>query len=124
MNSTRPEQERSAELAGELFDELLVPLARARRETGAVPYFPAWRDAGESSYFARSSVGVMSAADFRVPGGGSPEGLIAALSAAWREQGELQLASAEPRLVAIAHALREEASNDDGNVDIFCYTLF
>jgi hypothetical protein len=124
MNQTDKQAQRSTELSRALFDEVLVPLAKARREAGAAPYFPAWREEKVATYFERSGVSRMSPADFEFPGGGTAEGLIDSLTAFWRAEGEAALAGAGPRLRAIADALREEAAAQDGDVDIFCYTLF
>jgi hypothetical protein len=124
MNWTEKRAKGSAELSGTLFDEVLVPLANARRDAGAAPYFPAWRDEKVATYFERSDVSQMSPVDFEFPGGGTPEGLIGSLMAFWGAEGEAVLARTAPRLGAIAAALREEAAAEDGNVDIFCYTLF
>ena len=74
--------ERSTRLSGTLFDEALLPLAVARKVAGAAPYFPKWRDAQASTYFAPSDITSMAAADFEFPGGGTPEGLIEALARA------------------------------------------
>lgn len=124
MKRTESQADRSTSLSRALFDELLVPLAGARRDANAAPYFPTWRDAAASSYFMRSSVATMSPHDFELPGGGTAPGLIDALAAFWAAEGETVLAGAGPRLQAIANALRDEAASDDGSVDIFCYTLF
>ena len=124
MSQTETRVERSTSLSGAVFDEVLVPVARERAAAGAAPYFPAWRDATASTYFERSSVRTMTAADFEFPGGGTAAGLIDAIAAYWLAQGETALAAAAPRLKAISEALRDEAVADDGSVDIFCYTLF
>ena len=124
MNQTDKPADRSTTLSGALFDEVLAASANARRDAGARPYFPVWRDGSATSYFTRSGVSVMSAADFEFPGGGRAEGLVEALTSFWRAEGETALAGAGPRLKAIADALRDEAASDDGSVDIFCYTLF
>ena len=124
MSPTDTQVDRSTGLSGVLFDEVLVPVAGARTATGAAPYFPSWRDAAATTYFARSSVRRMSPADFEFPGGGTAAGLIDAIAAYWLAQGETALAAAAPRLKAISDALRDEAVADDGSVDIFCYTLF
>ena len=50
MNSTKTEP--SAELAASFFDEVLTPLAKARRSSGQPPYFPLKEEASTSSYFA------------------------------------------------------------------------
>lgn len=117
-------QTESAKLSGALFDEVLVPLAEARHAAGAAPYFPPWKDAAVSSYFVRSDVTRLTSADFEFPGGGHAEGLVDALEAWWRAHGDHELAASAPRLKAIAQALRRESVQDDGSVDIFCYTLF
>jgi hypothetical protein len=111
-------------LAGALFDEVLVPLAAEKRRAGVPAYFPVAPDPGASSYFTPSSVSSMAPADFEFPGGGTPQGLIAALVDDWRAEGETVLASAGPRLTSIAAAVAAAAAKDDGSVDIFCYTLF
>ena len=122
MSQTKPND--SARLSGILFDDVLTPLAHARRAAGAPPYFPLGQDARVDSYFDTSSVRTMRAADFEFPGGGNAAGLIDALTVYWTAQGDAALAAAAPRLNAIAAALRDEAVQDDGTVDIFCYTLF
>jgi hypothetical protein len=113
-----------AALSGTLFDEVLQPLAVAKRNTGVQPYFPAGRDATVTSYFVPSSVTSMTPAQFEFPGGGSADGLIAALVTYWTAEGEPVLAAMGPRLGAIADALSNAGVPDDGSVDIFCYTLF
>ena len=114
----------SAELAGALFDDVLTPLANAKREAGAEPYFALGRDDGLASYFVRPAVTSMRPADFEFPGDGGSEGLIEALVAHWTREGEAELAATAPRLAAIAAAIERAAARDDGSVDIFCYTLF
>ena len=122
MSQTKPND--SARLSGMLFDDVLIPLAHARRAAGVPPYFPLGQDAQVDSYFDTSTVTTMRAADFEFPGGGNAEGLIDALAVYWTAQGDAALAAAAPRLNVIAAALRDEAVQDDGTVDIFCYTLF
>jgi hypothetical protein len=124
MNQTDKHPSRSAKLSAALFDDVLVPLAKARSAARASPYFPARGDRDAETYFERVSAGKMSAADFEFPGGGTPQGLIAALTAFWRAEGEQALSASASRLAAIAEALREEATADDGSVDPLCYTLF
>jgi hypothetical protein len=112
-------------LAGALFDEIVEPLARAKRAAHATPYFPSSPDARSGTYFERPSpVGRMTPADFEFPGNGSATGLIAELSRFWTETGEPELAAAAPRLVAIADAIAAMNARATGDVDIFCYTLF
>lgn len=114
----------STELAGRLFDEVLVPLASARLAAGAAPYFSHGRDAGVESYFTACAASSDSPTSREFPGRGSAEGLIDALVDHWAEEGETALAALGPRLAAIAQALGETAVREDGSVDIFCYTLF
>ncbi len=114
----------AAELAGTLFDDVLEPLAAAKKRAGDAPYFAAARDAGVASYFVPSTVSSMTSADFAFPGDGGADGLIEALVAHWTEEGEAALAALGPRLAAIADAIARDAVIDDGTVDIFCYTLF
>jgi hypothetical protein len=122
MNLSR--SDRSIQLAGALFDEVLVPLAKARRGSGAPPYFPLQEEASRASYFVPPSLRVMSPADFELEVGRKSEALIDALAAYWARQGESGLAAMAPRLKQIADALGDEAAENDGKVDILCYTLF
>ena len=119
-----PKPNRSIQLAGALFDEVLVPLAQARRTSGAAPYFPLQQEPSAASYFVPPSLKVMSPADFELQVGGKSEALIDALAAFWAKQGETGLAALAPRLKQLADALGDEASENDGRVDILCYTLF
>jgi hypothetical protein len=115
---------RSAILSGALFDDVIVPLANEHRGHSAPPQSPRWRDPDASTFFLLSSVSRMTAADFEFPGGGTAEGLVDALAAYWLGEGETRLADCVPHLREIVEALRDEVGNDDGSVDIFCYTLF
>ena len=122
MNPT--ETERSVQLAGALFDEVMVPLAKSRRSSGAAPFFPLQQEPSRTSYFATPSLRVMRPADFELKVGGKSEALIDALAAHWAKQGESGLAVMAPRLKQLADALGDEAAENDGKVDILCYTLF
>lgn len=119
-----PTEASGAELAARMFDQVLAPLAEAKRRAGAAPYFPSQRDPSLSSYFVDPSTPSMVASDFAFPGGGSATRLIEALVTYWTAEGETGLAAAGPDLVAIAHTLEAASSEGDGSVDIFCYTLF
>lgn len=121
MNQT--DSERSAELAGKLFDELVVPLAAARRASGAPPYFPLRPEAGASTYFSPVSPREMRPADLELRVG-TAQGLLEALAASWTAAGEEELAALVPRLQAVADALALERAQSNGNVDVLCYTLF
>jgi len=122
MNPTSTE--RSIELAGALFDEVMVPLAKARRDSGAAPFFPAKGDASRSSYFVTPALREMRPADFELQVGEKSKALIDSLAAHWTKQGDPGLAAMAPRLKQLADALGDEASENDGKVDILCYTLF
>ncbi len=111
-------------LVQSVFDDMVVPLANARRSAERPSYFPRSGEVGASSYFEAPSLAIMQSADFDFPGGGDPEGLIDAVAEYWRRQGEDHAAAMAPRLKEIAQALREEADESDGNVDILCYTMF
>ncbi len=111
-------------LALATFDEVLVPLANARRSAERPAYFARKGEVGVASYFEPPTLAVMRPADFEFPGGGDPEGLIKALAKYWRSQDEDHAAAMAPRLHEIAQALREEADDIDGAVDILCYTMF
>jgi hypothetical protein len=114
----------SVRLSGDLFDQVLCPLAAARKSAGAPPYFPLWRDVDVSSYFGAPDVGKMTSTSFEYPGGGAAEGLVDALTEWWSGEDEATLSAAGPQLQAIVGALRDEAKLQDATVDIFCYTLF
>jgi hypothetical protein len=122
MNLTK--QEPSVALAGALFDEVLVPLAKQRRTAGSKPFFPLGAESSAASYFAAPTLAVMKPADFELPLGSKSEALINTLAALWQRQGETGLAAMAPRLKALAEALSGEAAENDGKVDILCYTLF
>jgi hypothetical protein len=122
MNPT--EATESAQKAGELFDEILAPLAKARRAATAQTYFASAPDANAESYFEPPNLARMGLVDFEFPGGGTADGLIDALAAVWVAQGDTALAAMAPRLKEIAHALSTEAVEGDGTVDILCYTMF
>ena len=114
----------SSRLSGDLFDQVLCPLAAQRRADGASPYFPVWRDEDATSYFSVPDVGQMTAESFDYPGGGDAERLADALTDRWAGEGEEALGATGRRLRAIVGALRDEAVSQDASVDIFCYTLF
>jgi hypothetical protein len=120
MNST----EKVEALALALFDERLVPEAKARRARGEKDYFLLAPDSQAASYFERPAVVSMQPDDFAFPGGGGADGLIDALAKFWTDEGEGGLAAMAPALKEIAAALREEAAQSDGSVDVFCYTMF
>jgi hypothetical protein len=122
MNPSK--SDRSVELAGALFDDVLVRLAEQRRTSGAPPYFPLGEESSQTSYFVKPSLGVMSPADFELEIGEKSEAMIDALAAYWTRRGETGLAAMAPRLKQLAAALGDEASENDGKVDILCYTLF
>ncbi len=122
MTPTRSEP--SIQLAGALFDEVMIPLAKARRTSGSPPYFPLQQEPGNASYFVPPSLEVMSPADFELPLGENAQDLIDALAAYWARRGETGLAAMAPRLKQLADALGDEAGENDGKVDILCYTLF
>jgi hypothetical protein len=122
MNPTKNEP--SAELAGKLFDETLVPLAKARRSSGKPPYLSLEEEAGTKSYFVPAPLKVMSPSDFELRIGDQAGDLIDDLCAYWTKQGDADLAALGPGLKEVAAALSTEAAENDGRVDILCYTLF
>ena len=111
-------------LAVNLFDEVIAPLGKARRAAGHQAYFPLAGEANADSYYEAPLLRVMQSADFEFPGGGTAEGLVDALAAAWTAAGDTELAATAPQLKEIAAALREEAIEGDGSVSILCYTMF
>jgi hypothetical protein len=121
---SQTESDRSEQRADALFEAVLVPLAHHRRSQGAQAYFQRWKTELAATYFVPSPVRSMTARDFEFPGDGTPAGLLDALSAIWIAEGEMELAASVPQLRLIADALRNEAARNDGEVDIFCYTLF
>jgi hypothetical protein len=113
------------DLARSLFDTTVVPIAAARQTASAAPYFPTAPDPALDSYFvpvtaARS--GAPQAVDF--PGGGEAAGLIEALAASWTAGGHADLAALAPGLRQIAAAMDAERGEENGDVDIYCYTMF
>ena len=122
MSST--DEDRARRLAGALFDDLVIPLAEARKAAGQQAYFPLAGVAGAKTYYEEPVLRTMQPADFEFPGGGTAEGLVDALAASWADEGETGLAGMAPRLKEIAAALREEAAKDEGSVSILCYTMF
>jgi hypothetical protein len=121
---SQTDSDRVVPLAGDLFDRHVVPLASDRAAAGGQAYFPLARDPDAATYFVPADLAVMQPSDFEFPGGGSADGLIDALVARWREQGETALAAMGPLLHDLADAARAEAEEGDGSVDILCYTMF
>jgi hypothetical protein len=115
---------RADELARKMFDEMVVPLAKARKAANRPDYFPRKGDPDRQSYFDQPAQGVMQPIDFEFPGGGDQLKLIDELAAAWMNDGNADLAELVPRLKVLAEVLREEVSEGDGSVDILCYTMF
>lgn len=113
----------AAQLIGALFDDVVAPLAEARRARGAPPYFPLEREAGATTYLAPPRIRAMRPCDYALHGA-TPDGLLDALATLWAEQGEAELAALVPRLREIARALADERAQSDGTVDVLCYTLF
>ena len=112
------------ELAGALYDEVVMPLAEARKAAGRQEYFSLAPEPGAESYYQKPLLRAMKAADFEFPGGGTATGLIDALAAAWTADGETGLAAMAPKLKQIADTVKAEAADGDGKVNIFCYTMF
>ena len=112
------------DLARSLFDEVVVPSAEAMRDAGHLGYFARAGEPGSTSYFEPPSLAVMQSSDFDFPGGGDAEGLIDAATQYWMTQGEKGLANLAPQLKRIARALQNEAADNNGDVDILCYTMF
>jgi hypothetical protein len=122
LNST--EGEHATHLARAIFDEVVVPVSKARRTSNAPPYFPLTPDRTAETYFGGPTLSVMSAADFELPLGETTGDLLDALATYWTKQGDSDLIAMLPRLKDFARALDEEAADDDGTVDVLCYTLF
>jgi hypothetical protein len=123
MSSTDPDAARK--LAGQLFDEILVPLGDERHQAGRQEYFPLAGDTGAKTYYDQPLLAAMQPDDFEFPGGGTVEGLVDALAASWSAQGDAALAAIAPKLKAIAEELKKEAAvEQDGNISILCYTLY
>src|SRR5215470_12980406 len=91
MNST--DEDRARTLAGALFDEVVAPLAEARKAAGKQAYFPLAGSPGAKSYFEEPILRSMAPADFEFPGGGTTEGLVEALAELWTSEGEMALAA-------------------------------
>jgi hypothetical protein len=117
MNST--DESLADALARALFDEFADKIG-----SSGTAYFPLRGDPHAETYFEAPTLAFMGREDFALPGNGTPEGLIDALAARWRSEGEDRLAGIAPRLKLIAQALGDEAAAGDGEVDILCYTMF
>lgn len=111
------------ELAGALFDELVVAHATTRRSSDSGDYFPLRGDECATTYFVQPPVRTMEASDFE-PHIGEAAGLLDALAASWVAQGETELSTLVPRMRRIAEALAHDNAQSDGTVDVLCYTLF
>lgn len=122
MSSTNEDQVRR--LAGELFDQSVVPLAEARKAAGKQAYFPLAGRRGAASYYEPPLQSRMDSGDFAFPGAGTSDGLIEALCAKWSSEGETALAAMAPALKKLATLLADEAAEGDGSVSILCYTMF
>ena len=114
----------SALLAGALYDDCIAPLAVARREAGATPYFALCKDPAAASYFEPCAPAEATAPDLDRAEMAGAAALIDALAAHWTAEGETALAAMAPRLQAIAKALGEEQAAQGDTVDILCYTMF
>jgi hypothetical protein len=124
MSSIEIEEDLARTLAGELFDNIVAPLAASRRDSAKPTYFPLAGETGAATYYEKPLLHVMQPADFEFPGGGSAQGLVEALAALWKSQGETGLAAMTPKLAKIAEVLQAEADAGDGSVSILCYTMF
>jgi hypothetical protein len=122
MSST--DVDRARRLAGELFDEIVTPLATTRRLAGKPAYFPLAADTKLTSYYQRPVARLLRPSEFEFPGGGTAEGLVEALAALWTAAGDSDLAAMAAKLKEIAAALEDEAAEGDGSVSILCYTMF
>lgn len=119
MSST--EQDAGARLAAALFDDLIVPTARAAG-SGA-PFFPLAGDA-RPSYYEAPLHRTMNAAELELPGDGEGKALIAALAERWRGEGDAALLELIPRLEAVAAALAVVEDEQGEAVSHHVYTMF
>lgn len=113
----------SETIASGIFDDILVGFSAGEgaspgRERGFGDVPP------PETYFEPPLLPSGSSGIIAFPGDGAPEGLVEALIAHWTSSGDAALAAAAPRLRALVAALRAEGGELDGDVDIFCYTLF
>ena len=122
MSSTEPSP--SERLARQVFDRIIMPLAQARRSSGAPAYFPRTRNQDPDTYFSRPAVTRMEPPDFAFAGQGTAEGLIRETIAYWHQSGDADLCVLADMMAKTASALREEAAESDGTVNIFCYAMF
>nr|WHW29212.1 hypothetical protein [uncultured bacterium] len=111
------------ELAGALFDEVIVPLAQARRDASIAAFGSAERDAGMATYFSEPGAPSISGTEFATSWGDAA-GLVEALLVHWNDLGDSDLQVLGPRFIEIAERLAEEPAESDGSVDVLCYTLF
>lgn len=111
------------DVAGALFDDVLVPLASARDREGAPPYFPRHGDERASTYFVEPDLPTMRGADFE-PHDGDAASLVDALINMWAANGESELGALGPPMRRLAELLADESTAADSSVDPLCYTLF
>lgn len=122
-DSAQTEVPQWEQLAGALFDDVIVPLALERSNQSSADYFPLGPDEQAKTYFVEPSLAAMQAADFQ-PHPGNADGLINAVAALWAAQGEDNLAQIVGPMSEIAALLALESVQTDENVDVLCYTLF
>ena len=112
------------EAAHALFDTTIAPLARKHQAANTPSYFATGPDASATSYFVPVGPATTGRQVAALPGGGHADGLIEALAAFWTERGEADLAAMAPGLHELAEAVAAERSQQSGDVDIYCYTMF
>lgn len=113
----------SKELAGKLFDELIVSTREARTTESGNTFFPLAANPDADSYFSAPAKKTLSAADFTAVYGNN-EDLLTALAKLWEAEQQDDLNALLPGLHKIVQALQNEHRRQDGDVDILCYTLF
>jgi len=111
------------ERASDFFREVLVPLARAERESGR-EFFALRPDEAAESYYVEPTKREMRPEDFELRAGESVEDFVRELAALWSSEGREGLAAMAPRLAALASEVREDEEEQPDDVSPFMYVMF
>jgi hypothetical protein len=105
-----------------LFDEGLLPLAKALRAKG-VTFLEARLSKDASTYFVARPRRSMARADFETGGCASPETVESDLVRLWSNERDSALARLAPRMAKLARALRR-VEDDAGEVSTAIFVMY
>ncbi len=121
-NSILTESKGRPDLAGDFFDEVLLPWARSQPERR---FFPLGAEPGAESYFTEPSRRVMTPVDFVLRGAESRAEFIDELMAMWRRQGDDDLTAMRERLAELAEKMTAADSEEsETELPAFIYAMF